>query len=58
MRSEPEIWLPTSEMKVMVEDGKVRIWETMTMERGKVKRPAGFTDEKKEGDDRAVAPRI
>ncbi len=26
-----EIWLPDSETHVTVEDGRVRIWETMTM---------------------------
>lgn len=48
MPSEPEIWLPTSEMKVTVQDGKVYISETMVMQQRKVKRPAGFVEEKKD----------
>ena len=42
MKDSPELWLPTSTMRVTVEDGKVRIVESMTMEKRKLKMPAGF----------------
>jgi hypothetical protein len=37
-----ELWLPTSETKVQVVDGKVTVWEEMTMEKKIIKKPAGF----------------
>ena len=42
MKESPELWLPTTTLCVTVEDGQVRIVETMTMEKRKLKTPAGF----------------
>ena len=48
MHSSPEIWIPTSQMHVTVEEGKVSIKETMTMEKRKVKKTAGFSEKSKD----------
>jgi hypothetical protein len=43
-----ELWLPTSVTKVTVSEGKVTVWDEMTMEKQTVKRPAGFDNEKRD----------
>lgn len=46
-----DIWLPDSQTHVMVEDGKLRIWDTMTMTKQSLNKPSfGITydDKKKE----------
>lgn len=37
-----EMWLPVNETKVTVVDGKVTVWDEMTMEKRLVKKPPGF----------------
>jgi len=50
---QPEIWLPTSQMHVTVQGDVVTITETMTMEKRKVKKTAGFAEKEKSNDDSA-----
>jgi hypothetical protein len=38
------LWLPTNETKVTVVDGKVKVWDEMTMEKRILKKPAGFAE--------------
>jgi len=45
-----ELWLPTTVTKVTVSEGKVTVWDEMTMQKQTVKRPAGF-DRPPERDD-------
>lgn len=40
-----EIWLPKSETKVTVADGKVIVWEEMLMTLRPISKPTGFARE-------------
>lgn len=42
MQKRVEMWLPTTETKVTVVDGEVRVWDEMTMEKRLVQKPVGF----------------
>jgi hypothetical protein len=39
-----ELWLPTGETKVSVVDGKVTVWDEMTMEKKLLKKQPGFSE--------------
>lgn len=39
-----ELWLPVNETKVTVVDGKVTVWDEMTMEKRILKQQAGFAE--------------
>ena len=44
-----EIWLPDSKTHVIVEDGRVKVWDTMVMSKQKLnKKIIGFENEKDE----------
>lgn len=44
-----EIWLPDSETRVIVEDGKIKIWDSIIMTKmGLNKSTFGFDKEKKD----------
>ena len=45
-----EMWLPTNVTKVTVIDGKVNVWDEMTMEKRILQKPAGFTQKEGESD--------
>ena len=48
-----EIWLPDSKTHVVVEDGKVKVWDTMTMTKQKLdKKLLGFNVEREQVEDR------
>lgn len=42
-----ELWLPTSQTKVTVIDGEVKVWDEMNMEKRIIQKPAGFVKEEK-----------
>jgi hypothetical protein len=40
-----EIWLPDSKTHVIVEDGEIRVWDSMVMEKKKLEKSSfGFDD--------------
>ena len=46
-----DIWLPDSQTHVMIEDGKVKIWDTMTMTKQSLNKSTfglNFDEKKKE----------
>lgn len=49
-----EIWLPDSETHVIVENGEVKIWDTMTMTKKELnKKLLGFNLEREEVENRS-----
>jgi len=38
------MWLPVTETKVTVSEGKVTVWDEIKMEKRLVPKPAGFED--------------